>query len=119
MNAKFFTSSVLLGRPQTFLFNTNIWCLTWKILRKQWLHTFSVTFIQMKSKYSGQNKFNSVILIPSTKTVILVCDAVNCSIKLMQLISKKCNIVTDAPLTERKVYLASNMQMSIYCFILK
>lgn len=119
MNAKFFTSSIVLGRPQAFLFNTNIWCLTWKILRKQWLHTFSVTSIQTESKYSRQNKFNSVTLIPSTKTVILACDAGSCSIKLMQLISKKYNIVTDASLTERKVYLASNMQMNIYCFILK
>lgn len=88
LNAKFFTSSVVLGRPQTFLFNINIWCLTWKILRKQWFHTFSVTYIQTESKYSGQKEFNSVTLIPSIKSIILEHVTGNRAIKSMQHISK-------------------------------
>ena len=88
LNAKFFTSSVVLERPQTFLFNVNIWCLTWKILRKQWLRTFSVTSIQTESKYSWQKEFNSVALIPSIKPILLACVTGNCAIKSMQYIFK-------------------------------
>lgn len=90
LNVKFFTSSVVLGRPQTFLFNVNIWCLTWKILKKQWLHRFSVTSIQIESKCSGQKEFNATTLIPSTISIILARVTGNCAIKsdLQQQISK-------------------------------
>lgn len=88
LNVKFFTLPVVLGRPQTFLFSVNIWCLTWKILRKQWLHRFSITSIQIESKCSGQKEFNVATLIPSIVSIILACVTGNCPIKSMQQISK-------------------------------
>lgn len=115
MNAKFFTSSVVLGRPQTFLCNTNIWCLTWKILRKLWLHTFSVTSTQLSK--SSQDKKNSILTqMPRINTIILVCHAGNCTIKLMQCISKKYNTLTDALIIERNIYLASNKKIMYLLF---
>lgn len=66
----------------------NIWCLTWKIRRKQWFHTFSLTSIQTESKYSRQKESNTATLIPSINPILLVRVTGNCATKSMQHVSK-------------------------------
>lgn len=75
LNAKFYIS--IVRKTTDIPVRVNIWCLTWKTLRKQWFHTFSATSIQMESKCWRQKESSTATLIPSINPVLLSSVKIN------------------------------------------